>query len=172
MQLNFFACAAIAALIPLLVGFIWYHPKVFGNTWMNLIGLDEAKAKEGFNPALVFGLCYVFAFLISFPLSGIVIHQMGFWSMLQNHFKEPAIQKLFNDVMSTSTLATDFRTFKHGALHGAITGIGIALPVIATSALFERRGFKYIAIAAGYWILVLLLMGGFLCQFVDLKSFG
>ena len=66
MQLNFFLCAAIAAIIPLLVGFIWYNPNVFGNAWMNSIGMDEAKMKEKFNPILVFGLCYVFAFLISF----------------------------------------------------------------------------------------------------------
>lgn len=170
MQLNFFLCAAIAALIPLLMGFIWYNPKTFGNAWMNAIGLDEAKAKDGFNMPLVFGLSYLFAFLISFPLSGVVIHQMGFFSMLQNHFTEEATLKVFGDVMNT--YGNDFRTFKHGALHGAITGVFLALPIIATGSLFERRGFKYIAISAGYWILCLTLMGGFLCQFVDLKSFG
>lgn len=56
MQLNFFLCAAIAAVIPLLVGMVWYNPKVFGNAWMGATGLDEAKAKDGFNMPLVFGL--------------------------------------------------------------------------------------------------------------------
>ena len=37
--------------------------------------------------------------------------------------------------------------------------------VIGINALFERKGFKYIAINAGYWILCLGLMGGVLCAF-------
>ena len=169
-EMNLFAIFG-SALVTLVTGFIWYHPKVFGTAWMNVNGFtDPEKMKEGFNMPLVFGLSYFLAFLISFPLSGVVIHQMGFFSMLQNHFTEEATLKVFNDLMAT--YGNDFRTFKHGALHGAITGVFLALPIIATGALFERRGFKYIAINAGYWILCLLLMGGFLCQFVDLKSFG
>ena len=39
-----------------------------------------------------------------------------------------------------------FRTFKHGALHGTIAGIFIALPIIGTNALFERKSAKYIFI--------------------------
>lgn len=83
MQLNFFLVSAIAALVPLIVGFVWYHPKVFGTAWLKINGFDEAKMKEGFNMPLVFGLTLVFGYLISFVLSGIVIHQMGFFS-LQN----------------------------------------------------------------------------------------
>lgn len=170
MQLNFFLVSAIAALVPLIVGFVWYHPKVFGTTWMNINGFDEAKMKEGFNMPLVFGLTLVFGYLISFVLSGIVIHQMGFFSMLQMNFKDAAVQDFFNQ--GNVAYGNDFRTFKHGALHGTITGFFLALPIIAINALFERRGFKYIAIHTGYWVLTLLLMGGILCQFVDLRSLG
>jgi lysylphosphatidylglycerol synthetase-like protein (DUF2156 family) len=74
--------------------------------------------------------------------------------------------------MSTSTLATDFRTFKHGAFHGIIATIGLVLPIIGINALFERRGFKYIALHVGYWLVCLILMGGFICQFADLNSLG
>ena len=35
-----------------------------------------------------------------------------------------------------------FRTYKHGALHGFITGLLLVLPVIGTNALYERRRFK------------------------------
>lgn len=170
MQLNFFLVAAIAALVPLIVGSVWYHPKVFGTTWLKINGFDEAKMKEGFNMPLVFGLTLVFGYLISFVLSGIVIHQMGFFSMLQMNFKDAAVQDFFNQ--GNLAYGSDFRTFKHGALHGTIAGIFFVLPIIGINALFERRGFKYIAVHTGYWILTLLLMGGILCQFVDLKSFG
>jgi hypothetical protein len=57
----------------------------------------------------------------------------------------------------------DFRTFKHGALHGTIFGIAGALPIIGTIALFERKSVKYIFVNAGYWIVTLAVMGSLLC---------
>ncbi len=60
---------------------------------------------------------------------------------------------------------TNFRTFKHGAFHGAIGGIMLALPIVGTNALFERKGVKYIAINAGFWIISMALMGGIICAF-------
>ena len=60
---------------------------------------------------------------------------------------------------------TNFRTFKHGAFQGALIGLFFAMPIVGTGALFERKGFKYIAVHAGYWIITLCLMGGVICQF-------
>ena len=57
----------------------------------------------------------------------------------------------------------NFRSFKHGALHGTISGIFFALPLIAINALFERKSGRYIAIHAGYWIVTLALMGAVVC---------
>lgn len=56
-----------------------------------------------------------------------------------------------------------FRTFKHGALHGTIAGIFIALPIIGTNALVERKSAKYIFINAGYWVVTLAIMGAIVC---------
>lgn len=56
-----------------------------------------------------------------------------------------------------------FRTFKHGALHGFITGVFIALPITAINALFEQKSWKYILINAGYWIVSLTNMGAIIC---------
>ena len=55
-----------------------------------------------------------------------------------------------------------YRTFKHGAFHGTITGLFMATPIITTNALFERKSFKLIAINCGYWIICLGIMGGIL----------
>ena len=35
----------VSALIPLIIGAIWYHPKVFGTAWMHATGITEAKIK-------------------------------------------------------------------------------------------------------------------------------
>ena len=61
--------------------------------------------------------------------------------------------------------AENYRTFGHGAVHGFAAGLLGALPILATNAMFERKGFKYIAVNVAYWILTLTLMGGFICQF-------
>ncbi len=152
----------VVGLIPLFVGFVWYNPKVFGNAWMKTIGMTEESMK-GSNMALIFGLCYVFACMLALGLMPVVIHQMGFDSIFQgdNSPESAAYKKNFFE-----TYNTRFRTFKHGAFHGVLTTIFIALPIIGTIALFERRSFKYVAIHVGYWFVTLALMGGVICAFL------
>ena len=79
------------------------------------------------------------------------------------HTISPELQSLINqyEIMSEGK----FRTFKHGALHGTMAGIFIALPILGTNALFERKGWKYILINTGYWTVTLAIMGGIICQF-------
>lgn len=160
----------IAALVPTILGFIWYNPKTFGNAWMNAAGLTPESAK-GINMPLVFGLSFLLSCMLAFSLAPAVIHQWGLNSMMNGvaDLKVPDSEtaKAFNYL--SSTYAYNFRTFKHGALHGAIMGVFTILPIIATSAMFERKGFKYIAINAGYWIITLATMGGIICHFFPVK---
>lgn len=165
MELNFKILLA-ASLIPLVIGFVWYNPKVFGTAWMNATGMTEEKAK-GANMPLIFGLTFVFSFMFAFILQTLVIHQFSVFSLMAN---EPSLSdpnsevgKYFADFMSK--YGNNFRSFKHGVLHGVITGLFLILPVIGVNALFERKGFKYIAINVGYWILSSALMGGVICAF-------
>lgn len=151
----------VAALIPMIVGAIWYNPKVFGNSWLGVAGLTEEEARQG-NMPVIFGVSYLFALMIASVLAGLVIHQSGITSLF---FGDETAEGtlLFDELMAY--VGTKHRTFGHGALHGAIAGIFFALPVIGTIALFERKKWKYIWINGGYWILALALMGGFLGQF-------
>ena len=66
MEINMWAFP-VAALIPLVIGSIWYNPKVFGAAWLKASGLTDEQARGG-NMALIFGLSYVFA-LLSLSLS-------------------------------------------------------------------------------------------------------
>ena len=54
----------VSALIPLVIGAIWYHPKVFGTAWMHATGITEAKIKT-MSPAKA----YILAVLLSIILS-------------------------------------------------------------------------------------------------------
>jgi hypothetical protein len=67
----------------------------------------------------------------------------------------------FNDLMTQ--YGGNFRTFGHGAGHGVMFTVLFVLPLIAINALFERRGWKYIFIHTGFWLINLALMGGLLC---------
>jgi TctA family transporter len=165
MNFNFIAIFA-AALIPMVVGFIWYNPKTLGSAWMNAAGLTEEKLK-GANMPLIFGLSYVFSVLLALGMYVMVVHQSHVMSILVDEpgFKDAGseINNYYQDFMSR--FGKNFRTFKHGCFHGVLGGLFVALPILATNAMFERKGFKYIAINAGYWIITMALMGGVICQF-------
>jgi Protein of unknown function (DUF1761) len=154
----------VAAIVPLLVGFLWYNPKMFGNAWMKAAGVTEESMK-GANMALIFGLTFLFSFMAAIALAPIVVHQMGVFSVFMN---DPAV----NDPNSEISLylkdfmdkyGNNFRTFKHGALHGFITGLFIGFPIMAVNGLFERKSWKYIWINTGFWATCFLIMGGIIC---------
>lgn len=149
----------VAALIPVLIGSIYYHRKAIGGAWMSANGFTEEKLKSN-NMPLTLVLCYVLSVLLAFALSGIVNHQTGVFSLFEGDTTDPLFQKIME------AKETAFRTFKHGALHGFITAITVALPIIGINALFEQRGWKYIWIHTGYWAITLMLMGGVLCAWI------
>ena len=159
MEFNIFAIL-VAAFSTLVVGFIWYNPKVFGNIWMRESGTTEEKMK-GANMALIFGLSLFYAFLISFMLNGIVIHQNSVVSLIGGPPMIETAKPSYAIFMADYKDA--FRTFKHGALHGFMTALLLVLPVVGVNSLYERRSFKYVLIVSGYWMVAFMIMGGIIC---------
>lgn len=158
MEFNFLALL-LAALSTLVVGFIWYNPKVFGTIWMNETGMTEEKAK-GSNMALIFGMSVVYAFFIAFVLQFLTIHQFGAFGMIGGDVAnaKPSFTAFMGDYGDT------FRSFKHGALHGFFTGLFLMLPVVGTNALYEKRSWKYTLVTGGFWIVCAMIMGGIICS--------
>lgn len=124
----------ISTLLPTALGFAWYHKALFGNAWMDSIGMTEEKARSG-NMAVMMGVGLVMALFLSL--------------FLMANVNGPGQEDTFD-------------TFKHGALHGAFLGILVAAPVMITNGLFEQKSWKNLLINTGYWILTLTLMGGVL----------
>lgn len=148
----------VAAISALVVGFIWYNPKVFGTVWMKESGMTEADIKGG-NMVKILIMAFIFAFLLAMTMMQMSIHQTGALSLIGGD----ASQALPSYAAFMADYGTDFRSFKHGALHGAMAGIFMALPIIGINALFERRSAKYILVHAGYWIVTLGVMGSIIC---------
>jgi hypothetical protein len=151
---------ALAALIPLATGALWYSKMLFANSWMRAARVREDEM-HGANMALTFGLTYVLSFLLAIVMNFIVIHQFALYSIVEGN-TTPEAKAWLTD--SFARYGTTFRTFRHGVIHGAISAFFTALPLIGVIALFERKGFKYVAIHVGYWMLTMALMGGVICQ--------
>jgi hypothetical protein len=157
----------VTALVPMALGFVWYHEKVFGKAWMVAAGMTDEKVKGG-NMALIFGLSFLFALMLSFVMSGLAVHDSyveGATYYAQGGIQSPDPNSEVGKWLDfyKANLAASHYNFKHGAVHGGmLLGLFMVLPIFATNALFERRGFKYVAINAGYWIVCLALMGGIL----------
>ena len=159
----------LTALIPMIVGAVYYHPKVVGSAWMRANNFT-AEDLKGANMAVIFGVSFIMSILLAYLLQYLVIHQTGVLSLLvgQEGFDDPnsAVRGFFNDFMEL--YGDEHRTFGHGALHGAIAAIFFVMPVITINSLFERRNWRYVTIHTGYWLITLVLMGGVLGQFASL----
>jgi hypothetical protein len=165
MNLNFIVILS-TALIPVIVGFIWYNPKVMGTIWMREIGGNPHDGQDiKMAPILIANL--VAGVFLAAGLVNIVIHQLGIFSVLANEpsMKDPTspLSLYVADFMSKH--GSNFRTFKHGALHGFLATVMIILPAVTVSSLWERRSWKYIGLTFCYWAITLMLMGGIICQF-------
>lgn len=157
----------LAAIIPMIIGFIWYNPKVFGAAWMKAADMSPEKAK-GANMGLVFGLAYLLSVMLAMALIPLTIHQSHLFSIFAGDPTSTTPGSETNAVMMglLEKYGSNFRTFKHGAFHGTLAALFVSLPILGTNALFERKSFKYVAINVGYWALTMALMGGTVCAFL------
>lgn len=138
MHMNFVAIA-VAALMPMIVGFIYYHPKVLGGMWMKANGFTLESIGAGPKPIL-YGLALVLSFLLAFFLC---VNVTG-----------PG-QDVAPDGHS-------YVTFGHGLTHGVIITITVVLPILATLAIFEKRSLNWVIVNVLYWMITICLMAGIL----------
>ena len=156
-----------AGLIPLLVGFIYYNPKVLGNASMNASGLTEERMK-GANMVKVLGFTLVFGLMLSVFIMPIVLHALHLFSLVATPGGGPPDPNGpgMQDAMAYfGKYGGNFLTFKHGAFHGIIAALFGIWPTLGIVSLFERRGWKYTAIHLGYWVITFALMGGVICAY-------
>jgi hypothetical protein len=151
MKFNIIAIL-IAALVPMVLGFIWYGPMLFQKAWMRESGVTEAQIKSTNMPVL-FGVSLLFAVILSFFTQFLVVHEMGVMGMTEGQIDGATAQAFLAE------WSGKYRSFGHGAIHGAMAGIMFVLPIMATNGLFERKSWKLIFINVGYWTIALAIMG-------------
>lgn len=131
--MNSYLAILIGGLIPMALGFAWYHKGLFGNAWMKSIGMTEDELKAGGNMGMIMGLAVAISIFLAWRMNAYSSHT------------EPGMSQ-----------------FVHGFFHGAYSmGLPAAL-VLVSNGLFERRSMNNLIINALYWIVALGLMGSFL----------
>ncbi len=151
----------VAALIPMVVGFLYYSPMLFGKAWMSTNNFTEEYLKEG-NMGVILGVSFLLSAMFAMALGNSVVHQTSVAGLLVPEIMDTS-SAAFADLKAFMGKYGDrHRTFSHGAVHGVINAIFFILPIIGINALFERRGWKYIGIHFGYWLITVVLMAGLL----------
>ena len=136
------AAIIVAALIPSIIGGLYYGP-LLGKPWLASLGKSADEMKPN-NPIVAYGLAVLMAALIAMSLNMI-------------------LQLVHKDVNEEGELFFNtFRTFKHGALHGALLAISFVVPVIVSHGIFQKHSAKNILLNVVFWILCFTLMAGVL----------
>ena len=120
----------VATLSTFLVGWLWYGP-LFGNAWMNAVGLTEEQIQQG-NMAKIFGFAFFFELIMAFNLA------------------------VF---LTGSPEAAEVMSAQLGAFYGFLAGFGWVFFALAVNSLYEHKSWKYIFINGGYWTITFTVMG-------------
>lgn len=160
-----FIVVALAALVPLFIGFIYYNKNVLGTVWMKAGGMTEEKMNSA-NLVKILVISLFVSFLLAFFLFSLVVHQTDFYSIFAGDegFLEEGSEVMNRISGFMDQYGNHFRTFKHGALHGGLVGVFVYFPMYLTNSIYEKKKFRFVLINCIYWIISLSVMGGILCQ--------
>ena len=117
-----------AALSSVLLGYAWYHPKIFGAFWMREAGITPEMAEHGAryrHVHLGLGLCTA-------VVTGFVLQYM----MLQ----------------------LDIHTALDAAAFAFLLWLGFCIPVSAAEFLWEHRSLSFYLLNISYWLIVFVIM--------------
>jgi hypothetical protein len=117
-----------AGIISALIGFVWYHPRVFGSAWMRLAGITPETVEQGKRRMHV----YATLALLASMLAAYVIRAL-----------EVTIG--ISDVVGAAQL-------------GLLLWTGFVVPVLSGIVLWEQKSVLLYAINAGYWLVSFIAM--------------
>ncbi|MEK7092886.1 MAG: DUF1761 domain-containing protein [Patescibacteria group bacterium] len=117
-----------AGVANVIVGFIWYHPNVFGGTWIRFLNLTPEMTERGKKSMLV-------RVLVAFLASMVAAYVMRFIGVALGVY----------DWVGAVTL-------------GFSCWIGFVAPAMLGTVLWEQKPIRYYAIVSGYWLVAFIVM--------------
>ncbi len=153
----------ITAFLPLILGYVWYHPNVLGQKLADING-ETIAGKKSWGKII---LIYIFSFLLAYVLTLMSVHQSAIFQLF---FMDP---ELANTQSEYSAFINEFmekyghrhRSFGHGMIHGAEAGLMFGLALIGITTLMQNKSLKSVWIHIVFWVLCCSLMGGMTCAF-------
>lgn len=154
------------AFLPLIIGYVWYHPKIFGGKLAKFSDnqLSNIGVTNNFKRAISI---YGFGVLLSYMVLLLCVHQIGphllFFAesqMADPNYEAHAFLKNFLEQFGDR-----HRTFSHGLIHGFEMGLFWSIALLASTAFIEGQSLKKYWIHIGFWILTCMVMGGVLSAF-------
>lgn len=161
MELNYTAFLLISTL-PLIIAAFYYNSKS---------PLVKALQVEGLAKPLKISILkllgvLLLSMILTFGFVNLVIHQMGFYELFFTDIIRGDLQvKQFTDDF-LAQYGQKHRYFSHGFFHGIINAFTFALPFISFQAILHNKGYKYVALHFGFWLICCSLLGGLIAQFV------
>ena len=117
-----------AGIASVLIGWIWYHPSVFGSYWMCIAGVTPEMAARGKKRMWLSAIVA----LIGAMVAAYVMNYFGIaWGV--------------SDWISALEL-------------GFWCWIGFAAPTMLGMVLWEQKPVRYYLVVAGYWLLAFVVM--------------
>lgn len=126
--------------VAVLLGMIWYHPKIFGSAWARLSGITpemQERAKKRMPLMAIFG--FIAALIVAY-------------------------------VMTYVSAAWGFYNWIGGLQLGFWCWAGFVAPTMLGMVLWEMKPFRLYLINALYWLLTLIIMAQFIVFAYGLQS--
>ncbi len=117
----------------MIIGMIWYNPKVFGSTWMKLSGIDHKKIDKSKQKGMTSS--YLLAFVGSLVLSYVL--------------------SFFIDALGYSTISS-------GAQFGFMVWLGFFATSMLSVVLWESKPWKLYFINVTYHLVSLVILSALL----------
>lgn len=122
----------VAALIPMVVGGLWYSNLLFAKQWLGLIGKTEEEIRSTMkSPATMYGVTFLMCLIMAYVMEYFVYY-------------------------------TESMTFLQGMKIGGLLCIGVAVTVGYQSVTFEFRKNGLYLMSMAYNFVSMVLMGGLL----------
>ena len=64
----------VAAIIPMVLGYLWYSPMLFAKQWLALMGKTQEEMMKGFNPAKSYGITFVMCLIMAYVMGYFVYY--------------------------------------------------------------------------------------------------
>ena len=118
----------VAGIANVILGMIWYNPRVFGSAWMAGMTMTPEMAEKGKKRMPLMAL-------ISFLAAMVVAYVMNYFGIAWGVFDWIGAVEL-----------------------GFWCWVGFVAPTMLGMVLWEMKPFKYYAIVSGYWLVSFIMM--------------